>query len=103
MKIIDETYEPRPWRCDECRRVLGVVMRDTRHIRLLWVFAKCLEEINIHAMINDLRDPLCALFIVHGVTQCHGVRCGKCGSLNKWSMSQEAYLQLISHYQKAPG
>ena len=34
----DETYDPRLWRCEECRRVLGVVMRDTNRVRRLWVF-----------------------------------------------------------------
>ena len=36
----NETYEPRPWRCNECQRILGVVMRDMNRIRRVWVFWK---------------------------------------------------------------
>lgn len=95
---IDETYEPRPWPCEECSHHLGVVMRDTSRIRRLWVFAK--YELCIPAT-PVLRHPPRGLFRVHGVDQCHGVECPNCGALNEWTISRESYLKLLRYYGKA--
>lgn len=110
-QIFDEEYEPRPWACDECKQVLGVVMRviiprsrtvGPRKVRRLWIFAQhCFSQPIPPTAV--LRHPPRGLFKVHGVNSCAGVECGHCGALNEWSMSQEAYLELIRYYQGSDG
>ncbi len=97
---LDPTYEPRLWRCDECRRVLGVVMRDVNRIRRLWVFTlDCVDE-NVPPTAV-LRNAPRGLFKIHGadeVSRPGGVECSHCGALNDWSMSKESWERLMSHY-----
>ncbi len=81
---LDETYVPRPWRCGECRRVLGVVMRDTNRIRRLWVFSADRDE-NALPPTADLRRAPRGMFKVHAADSCDGVECSKCGALTEWS------------------
>ena len=95
----DETYAPRPWACDECKRVLGVVMRDNKRIRRLWVFRADIDACDM-PLTDTLRHPPRGLFKIHGVDQCHGVECSVCGALNEWSMSKESYFALLSYYSK---
>jgi hypothetical protein len=95
----DETYEPRLWRCDECRRVLGVVMRDVNRIRRLWIFWKDCSGDDVPA-VPVLRKRPKGLFRVHGVDQCHGVECSRCGALNEWSISKESFNRLMLRYAK---
>lgn len=97
---IDETYEPRPWACDECGHLLGAVMRDTNRVRRLWIFAD--HKIDCLPLFAVMKYPPRGLFKVHGVDQCHGVECSNCGALNEWTMSKESYLRLVSYYQKSP-
>lgn len=99
---LDETYEPRLWRCGECRRVLGVVMRDANRVRRLWVFRKHREDNDVPAG-SILRQIPRGLFSEHGVDcipQPGGVECQRCGALNDWSMSNESFLLLMSHYPR---
>lgn len=96
---LDDTYEPRPWSCEECNHLLGVVMRDTQRIRRLWVFANYMECL---PSMPVLLHPPRGLFKIHGIDQCHGVECPSCGALNGWTMSKESYLRLVSYYQKSP-
>jgi len=96
---LDDTYEPRPWPCDECGHLLGVVMRDTNRARRLWVFRvdrSCCEL----PPTKMLQDPPRGLFKIHAVDQCHGVECSNCGALNEWTISRESYLKLVSYYGK---
>lgn len=97
---LDETYQPRLWRCDECRRVLGVVMRDTNRIRRLWVFTLDRADNNLPPT-EILRKPPKGLFKIHGadsITRPGGVECSNCGALNDWEISSEAFERLMSHY-----
>lgn len=99
---IDETYEPRMWRCDECRRILGVVMRDTSRVRRLYVFSQHLPE-NKVPPTAVLRNPPRGLFRIHGldcVSRPGGVECSHCGALNDWMPSQESYDRLMAHFAK---
>lgn len=99
-QTIDATYEPRLWRCEECRRVLGVVMRDTSRIRRLYVFAHDRADNNIPAT-DQLRNPPKGLFKIHGadsIGRPGGVECSHCGALNDWQPSQESFERLMSHY-----
>jgi len=96
---LDETYEPRLWRCDECRRVLGVVMRDTNRIRKLWVFRVDRHEDDVPKTFT-LRSRPRGLFKVHGLNSCQGVECSICGALNEWTPSKEMFDALMSHYKE---
>jgi hypothetical protein len=96
---LDDTYEPRPWACDECKHLLGVVMRDTNRVRRLWIFRSDFDCTMPSAAI--LMRPPRGLFKVHGIDQAHGVECGNCGALNEWTISKESYLRLISYYGQA--
>jgi hypothetical protein len=99
---LDETYDPRPWRCDECRRVLGVVMRDLDRIRRLWVFTLDRADADVPPTLV-LRNPPKGLFKIHGaevVAAPGGVECSRCGSLTRWVSKDEAFERLMSHYPK---
>lgn len=97
--MLDETYEPRLWRCEECRRILGVVMRDTHRIRRLWVFRmdRCDDEVPATSI---LRQAPRGLYIVRGMDQSQGVECPRCGAITEWSMSQESFDRLMVHFRK---
>ena len=100
-QTIDETYEPRLWRC-RCGQVLGVVMRDTSRIRRLWVFTLDRHHNNVPPT-EILRNPPKGLFRVHGVdcvSRPGGIECSVCGALNDWQPSQESFEKLMSHYSK---
>ena len=92
-QAFDESYEPRPWPCDECHRVLGVVMRDKNRVRRLWVFCADRDADQVPPTLT-LRHAPRGMFKVHGVDSCHGIECSRCGAINAWSMSKESYLQL---------
>jgi hypothetical protein len=98
---LDETYAPRPWRCDECRRVLGVVMRDKDRIRRLWVFSVDKDEAQLPTTA-DLRIAAKGLYKIHGMDMCRGphqgVECSNCGALSEWSMSKESLDKIIERY-----
>ena len=98
MPMFDETYEPRLWRCDECRRVLGVVMRDTSRVRRLWVFWKDHADDQMPPTAK-LRSMPRGMFRVHGVDWCQGVECGKCGARNRWDLSTELAAQFRERRQ----
>lgn len=97
---LDETYEPRLWRCEECRRVLGVVMRDTLRIRRLWVFSKDRDESALPSTA-DLRRAPKGMFKVHAMNSSDGVECSNCGALTEWSMSKEALDRLLEKMVKS--
>ncbi len=99
----DETYEPRPWRCEECQvNILGVVMRDANRIRRVWVFWKDRTDATAPSTYT-LRNAPRGLFRVHGadnIPRSGGVECSHCGALNDWYQSKESYEWMISHYLK---
>ncbi|MGA2490209.1 MAG: hypothetical protein ABSF99_08485 [Anaerolineales bacterium] len=43
MPAIDRTYKPRIWYCEECRAILGYVLRDCNRMRRLWVLREQLK------------------------------------------------------------
>ena len=97
---LDLSYEPRLWRCDECRRVLGVVMRGSNRIRRLWVFTLDRDDNNVPPLAV-LHNPPKGLFRVHGadcISRPGGVECSICGALNDWELIDEAFERLMSHY-----
>jgi len=98
---LDETYAPRYWRCDECRRVLGVVMRDSSRIRKLWVFRVDKDEKDVPTTFT-LRSRPRGLFKMHGVHSCEGVECSLCGARTEWTPSKEAFDALMSHFREVP-
>jgi hypothetical protein len=98
-QAFDESYEPHLWRCDECRRVLGVVMRDLYRIRRLWIFRIDRDDVDV-PKTKILRRPPKGLFKVHGCNSCDGVECSHCGAICEWSMSKEAFDTLMVRYAK---
>lgn len=96
---LDETYEPRLWRCDECRRVLGVVMRDVNRVRKLWIFRVDRTDADVPKPFT-LRSRPRGLFKMHGVNSCDGVECSVCGARNEWTPSKEAFEVLMSHFRE---
>lgn len=98
----DESYEPRVWACEECKTILGVVMRDTNRVRRVWVFTSHMQRENL-PLTFFLRHPPRGLFVVHGadsIPRPGGVECQYCGALNDWDMSKESFERLMSHYGK---
>ena len=97
---LDEEYAPRPWCCEQCGRLLGVVMRDANRVRRLWIFARELQLDHMPAVQELQRRPR-GLFKVHAVDHCEGVECSICGALNEWSISKEALDRLLKRYLQA--
>jgi hypothetical protein len=91
---LDETYEPRIWRCEECRQILGVVMRDKNRVRRLWVFRADRSDAGMPVTFT-LRQAPRGLYKVHGLDQSMGIECSKCGAITEWSMSKDAFGQLL--------
>ena len=85
---LDETYEPRPWACGECKRILGVVMRDASRIRRLYVFyrSRTAERMPLKAAL--WQRPR-GMFILHGLDWCEGVECPICGARTAWNLGTE--------------
>lgn len=99
----DDTYEPREWRCEECRRILGVVMRDVNRVRRVWVFWKDRADTEMPTTYT-LRHAPRGLFKIHGadcIPRPGGVECSTCGALNDWTQSKESFdrlMRLMAHY-----
>jgi hypothetical protein len=96
---LDMTYIPRLWRCDECRRVLGVVMRDMNRIRRLYVFRVDRNDIDVPKSFTLWSRPR-GLFKLHGLDSCHGIECSICGALTEWTPSKESFNVLMSHFRE---
>lgn len=99
---LDQTYKPRPWACQECKCVLGVVMRDTNRIRRLWVFAQACHAQHVPPE-HILRAAPRGLYLVQGLDSASrpgGIECSHCGALNDWQISGEAFSRLMSHYPR---
>lgn len=75
---MDETYEPRPWRC-ECGLILGVVMRDTSRIRRVYTFWQPRMDTQMPTQ-RELFDRPRGLFYGHGIEYCQGIECPLCGA-----------------------
>lgn len=95
MSGIDATYTPRLYRCEECRCILGVVLRNRNHVRRLFVFRKWhLNEDSLPSavtMIQEAEHPTRkhSIYNVHNMDQ-GAVECGQCHAVQEWKMSPEA-------------
>lgn len=109
--IIDQTYQPRLWHCEECRAVLGVVLRDDDRVRRLWVqrvqarsAASMQKEIDIIISAGPtkhmslMRDRWRVMAMDSGI-----VGCDFYGSLQEWHISDEAMLNLIRRVKGEAG
>jgi hypothetical protein len=86
MPALDETYAPRPWACGECKRILGVVMRDADRIARLYVFFRhCTAETLPPKQFLWLRPR--RMFVLHGLDWCEGIECPICGARTPWNLS----------------
>jgi hypothetical protein len=86
MPALDDTYAPRSWACGECKRILGVVMRDTNRIARLFVFYKTHTAETMPTKIELLSRPR-GMFSAHGIDWCEGIECPTCGARTPWNLS----------------
>jgi hypothetical protein len=107
---IDPTYAPRLWRCEECRAVLGVVLRDSDRVRRLWVFRIQVRDAASVPTNEEMIDS--AGSVEHAGLQSRWrvramdsgiVGCDFCESLQEWHISDEAMLDLIRQVQGEDG
>ena len=110
IPLIDATYEPRIWRCEECRTILGYVLRNSNRVRSLWILrvqrqddAYLLDKDLIIMAANSQRHDRLGMWIVRGVDSAEGVGCNTCGSLQKWHASEEAMIDLIRQIRGETG
>jgi hypothetical protein len=96
---IDESYLPRLYRCEECRSILGVVLRNKNRVRRLFVFLRYrVHEDDIpptEILIREAQRPTRrhSIYNVHNMDQgC--VECGHCHAIQEWRMSPEALDEL---------
>lgn len=102
MPAIDPTYQPRLWRCDECRNILGIVLRDQNRVRRLWVLRiQTPDETTINGQLPGLiliaqgvRHARYSPFLVYGM-DAGNVGCNACSSVQEWRASDEALFDLI--------
>jgi hypothetical protein len=88
MPALDETYAPLPWACGECKRILGVVMRDASRIRRLYVFFRACS-VETLPPYKFLRMRPRGMFALHGLDWCEGVECPICGARTPWNLGTE--------------
>lgn len=101
MPAIDPTYEPRPWRCEECRQILGFVLRDANRVRRLWVLriqlgsaATLPEGAAVITCAKDINHKLLSRWRVRAMDS-GDVDCDHCGSIQEWHTSEESLVDLI--------
>jgi len=102
MPAIDPTYRPRVWRCDECRNILGVVLRDVNRVRRLWVLRiqtpdeefVLSNEVGILASAQSPRHAHLGPWSVHGM-DAGFVGCDICGAIQEWRISTEAMKDML--------
>jgi len=92
-QTLDATYEPRPWACGECKRILGVVMRDANRIRRLYVFYQICFATTMPPMEHLFSRPR-GMFLLHGLDWCEGVECQNCGARTPWNLGTELREQM---------
>lgn len=102
MPEIDPTYEPRPWLCDECRAVLGYVVRSADRVRRLWLLRvqvpagkPVLPAQEVLAAAQLMRHNRQGLWRAHGIDAAQGICCDACGSIQNWRPSDESLRSLI--------
>lgn len=106
MISIDLTYQPRPWRCEECGGLLGFVLRDARRVRRLWVLRvqKVLDlayqptDAEVIASAEVAWQGRCgprSMWRVRGLAGSATVGCDACGSLQEWYPNDDELEDLI--------
>jgi hypothetical protein len=99
-RVLDAGYVPRWWRCEECRRVMGVVLRDGQRVRRLYVLDRARADGDMpsnSSILAEVKAPgrsRRSLFRVYDLDQ-GIVACGACGSMQEWGMSLEALDDLV--------
>jgi hypothetical protein len=77
-------------------------MRDTNHVRRLWIFTDHKQRENVPPTFF-LRHPPRGMFSIHGadrIPRPGGVECQYCGCVNDWEQSKESFKKLMSHYRE---
>lgn len=99
---IDTTYEPRPWRCDECHVTLGVVLRGSNRVRSLYVF-NCPfpgdipeKRLLFLAASDRYLERIQGGNLFRAYDLYHGtIECDDCHALMTWHFSQEMLVELL--------
>jgi hypothetical protein len=86
MPTLDANYAPRPWACGECKRILGVVMRNTNRIAQLYVFYQWRTAETLPNKFDLWSRPR-GMFVTHGLDWCEGIECPVCGARTAWDLS----------------
>lgn len=102
MPDIDESYIPRPWKCEECGSILGYVIRFSDRVRRLYVLryqvppkGKILPAQEVFAAVRMVRHTRMHIWRVRGVEAAQGVGCDRCSCIQEWRPSEESILHLI--------
>lgn len=100
--LVDLTYDPRAWRCEECGALLGWVLRDVNRVRKLWLLRvqhdACRVDLSakeVLAAAQLARHNRYGMWRVRGMDAAGGVCCDLCGSIQEWHASQEALYDLL--------
>jgi hypothetical protein len=106
MFSIDKTYRPRPFLCEHCKAIIGIIIRDTKRIIRLNVFRQALRERNIDLLLNapddEMRGFSSAFYSMIGVND-GTILCYLCGAENQWAASKQAVLEMIDRLKKTGG
>ena len=100
MPNIDPTYLPRIYRCEECRHILGVVLRDSRRIRRLWVLreqlpseSNFLDNYMIRQSVTNSQGSR-SIWRICGMDS-GWIKCDHCNAVQEWRASEEALVDLL--------
>ena len=109
MPGIDRSYKPRIWRCEECRAILGIVLRDSDRCRRLWVLRvqrqatekePAVSEKYVFDSAESVRQDL--LWRVRALDS-GTIGCDFCGSLQEWYPTKEILREFIQRLRGDAG
>jgi hypothetical protein len=83
-------YEPQMWACNQCKRVVGVVVRGSdRRSKLHVLRHGChVDNADVLADVTKIRPAV--------ILEAGTVVCGWCGAERTWSMSEQALDDLLA-------
>lgn len=93
----DDRDEVKPWKCPGTGHVLGMVQRNGRGIRQLWLYR---QAVDLEAA-DEERAEVDVMAIVEGLAL--DVRCSICGQVRTWVPGEEAIRRLIESRRRSDG
>jgi hypothetical protein len=107
MTSIDSSYMPRLYACEECRCILGVVLRNKNKVRRLFVFRRHRTSADdvpaCDVLMKEAEHPTRrhSIYNIHNMDQ-GSIECGNCHAIQEWMMSQEALDELHQRRSMVP-